>query len=144
MFVPSMFNSAASWKFSDGTPPLPTVMGCYPTEGSKILFGDFVLLMLNETSLCRLISSTIYLIDFSAVMILTLWIGIKRYRHSRNPLVVTLYRDGIFYFIYLFCAFSIQPPIGLYWSGQISDIGCQYCGACRRACTSSLKFSSLN
>lgn len=69
-----------------GTPPLPTVMGCYPTEGSKILFADFVLLMLNET----------------AIMILTLWIGIKRYRHSRNPLIVTLYRDGIFYFIYLF------------------------------------------
>ncbi|KAF8055184.1 hypothetical protein FPV67DRAFT_870202 [Lyophyllum atratum] len=69
-----------------GEPPLPTVMGCYPTEGSIILFADFALLMVNET----------------IVMILTIWIGVKRFRHSRNPLVVTLYRDGVFYFIYLF------------------------------------------
>lgn len=34
----------------DGSPPLPTVVGCYPTAGSTILFADFILLILNETS----------------------------------------------------------------------------------------------
>lgn len=69
-----------------GEPPLPTVIGCYPTEGSIILFADFVLLVVLET----------------IIMALTLWIGVKRFRHSRNRLVYTLYRDGIFYFVYLF------------------------------------------
>ncbi|GLB45725.1 hypothetical protein LshimejAT787_2600580 [Lyophyllum shimeji] len=69
-----------------GAPPLPTVVGCYPTQGSVILFADFALLMVNET----------------IVMVLTIWIGVKRFRHSRNPLVITLYRDGVFYFVYLF------------------------------------------
>ncbi|RDB18312.1 hypothetical protein Hypma_000493 [Hypsizygus marmoreus] len=69
-----------------GDPPLPTVLGCYPTEGSIILFGDFAILMFLEAT----------------IMAMTLWIGYKRFRHSRNPLVRTLYRDGIFYFVYLF------------------------------------------
>ncbi|RDB18309.1 hypothetical protein Hypma_000490 [Hypsizygus marmoreus] len=69
-----------------GAPPLPTVPGCYPTEGSIILFADFALLMANET----------------IVMILTLYVGVKRFRHSRSRLVITLYRDGIYYFVYLF------------------------------------------
>ncbi|GLB45728.1 hypothetical protein LshimejAT787_2600610 [Lyophyllum shimeji] len=69
-----------------GEPPLPTITGCYPTEGSIILFADFVLLISLET----------------IIMALTLWIGIKRFRHSHNRLVYTLYRDGIFFFVYLF------------------------------------------
>lgn len=69
-----------------GEPPLPTVTGCYPTEGSIILFADFVLLISLET----------------VIMALTLWIGVKRFRHSHNRLVYTLYRDGIFFFVYLF------------------------------------------
>lgn len=36
--------------FTDGPPPPPVVMGCYPTQGSNILFVDFALLMVNETS----------------------------------------------------------------------------------------------
>jgi len=69
-----------------GAPPLPTVVGCHPTQGSDILFADFVLLMIHETT----------------VMILTLWVGVRRLRHSRSRLVTTLYKDGIFYFISLF------------------------------------------
>lgn len=60
--------------------------GCYVTESSGILFANFVLLMLFET----------------IIMCLTIWIGIKRFRHSRNRLVHILYRDGIFYFVYIF------------------------------------------
>ena len=35
------------------------------------------------------------------------WISVKWHCHSQNPLIVTLYRDGIFYFIYMFCTFYI-------------------------------------
>ncbi|KAF9462778.1 hypothetical protein BDZ94DRAFT_1236571 [Collybia nuda] len=49
----------------------------YVTSYSKILIVDFILLMVNETS-------------------------IKRYRNSRNRLVITLYKDGILYFVYIF------------------------------------------
>ncbi|KAF5357420.1 hypothetical protein D9758_005936 [Tetrapyrgos nigripes] len=69
-----------------GPPPLPTVTGCYPTEGSVIVFVDFILLILYE----------------SVMLGLTLWVGFRKFRHSRNPLIVTLYRDGIFYFVYTF------------------------------------------
>ncbi|KAF9464917.1 hypothetical protein BDZ94DRAFT_1320782 [Collybia nuda] len=77
-----------------GAPPLPIIRGCYPVSGSNILFADFVLLMLYE----------------STVMVLTIWIGVKRYLHSRNRLVMTLYRDGVSYFIYIFmisCSYII-------------------------------------
>ncbi|KAF8055182.1 hypothetical protein FPV67DRAFT_1680733 [Lyophyllum atratum] len=69
-----------------GAPPLPTVTGCYPTAGSIVLFVDFVLIILLECT----------------IMSLTVWIGVKHFRHSRNRLVYTLYRDGIFFFVYLF------------------------------------------
>jgi hypothetical protein len=35
-------------------------------------------------------------------MILTLYVGVTKFRHSRNRLIVTLYRDGILYFVYIF------------------------------------------
>lgn len=39
----------------------------------------------------------------TVTIILTLWIGVKRFRQSASPLVKVLYRDGAFYFIYTFC-----------------------------------------
>ncbi|KAF7340252.1 hypothetical protein MVEN_01943900 [Mycena venus] len=39
---------------------------------------------------------------FSVIMAYTLWLGIKKYGHLRSPLVVTLYRDGITYYVFLF------------------------------------------
>ncbi|KAG5637155.1 hypothetical protein H0H81_005599 [Sphagnurus paluster] len=68
-------------------PPLPATMhGCYPKPHSRILFVDIALVMIFET----------------IILMLTAWIGIKKFRYSRNHLVYTLYRDGIFYFIYIF------------------------------------------
>ncbi|KAF8974258.1 hypothetical protein BDZ97DRAFT_1647266 [Flammula alnicola] len=69
-----------------GSPPLPSVAGCYQTAGSDIIFINFVLLLYHE----------------AVLMVLTVWVGIKRYRHSSNPLITTLYRDGILYFVWLF------------------------------------------
>ncbi|KAJ7704878.1 hypothetical protein B0H17DRAFT_1193371 [Mycena rosella] len=70
-----------------GPPILAAIPGCNQTGGSFILIGAcFILVLLNET----------------ALMSYTLWLGFKTYRHSRNPLIVTLYRDGVMYFMFLF------------------------------------------
>ncbi|KAF9465487.1 hypothetical protein BDZ94DRAFT_1307090 [Collybia nuda] len=76
-----------------GAPPLPIIRGCYPVSGSNILFADFVLIMLYE----------------STVMALTIWIGIKRYLHSRSRLVKTLYQDGVSYFVYVIVLLACPP-----------------------------------
>ncbi|KAJ7301165.1 hypothetical protein DFH08DRAFT_1090329 [Mycena albidolilacea] len=69
-----------------GQPPLAIVAGCHLVDGSIILVVAFILALWNETVL----------------MICTLWVGVKRFRHSNNPLIKTLYRDGISYFVLLF------------------------------------------
>lgn len=48
------------------------------------------------------------------VFTLTMWMGIQKYRHSRNPLVAVLYRDGILYFALIFGGSRvplIPPPV---------------------------------
>ncbi|KAK7059615.1 hypothetical protein R3P38DRAFT_3341226 [Favolaschia claudopus] len=71
-----------------GPPPLPVVPGCHlvQVDGSVILVVAFILVLFNETVL----------------MICTLWVGIRRFRHSSSPLVKVLYRDGVSYFVLLF------------------------------------------
>jgi len=59
------------------------MVGCYAIVDSKVAFGNFALLMLHE----------------ALIMTLTLWIGIKKYRHSRSILITNLYRNGILYLI---------------------------------------------
>ncbi|KAK7065080.1 hypothetical protein R3P38DRAFT_2490995, partial [Favolaschia claudopus] len=74
------------------------LQGCDLAGGTFILVGiPFIILVLNELLL----------------MIYTLWVGLKTYRHSRNPLVVTLYVDGMMYFVFL-SGSSSPPPLG--WS----------------------------
>lgn len=34
----------------------------------------------------------------AVILILTLWAGYKRFRHSTTPLLVILYRDGVLFF----------------------------------------------
>ncbi|KAJ7905134.1 hypothetical protein B0H13DRAFT_2023462 [Mycena leptocephala] len=69
-----------------GPPPSPVIPGCNLTGGNAIFAGiPFVIVLLNDT----------------LIMMYTLWIGLKNYRHSRNPLIVTLYRDGITYYVFL-------------------------------------------
>ncbi|KAJ7733411.1 hypothetical protein DFH07DRAFT_780632 [Mycena maculata] len=69
-----------------GLPPLSVIVGCHLVDGSIILVVAFICALFNETVL----------------MICTLWVGVKRFRHSHNPLIKTLYRDGISYFVLLF------------------------------------------
>ncbi|KAJ7510449.1 hypothetical protein B0H11DRAFT_1959119 [Mycena galericulata] len=69
-----------------GPPPLPIVAGCQLANGSIVLVVAFIGVLINETVL----------------MVCTLWVGVKRFRHSSNPLIKILYRDGISYFVLLF------------------------------------------
>jgi len=68
-----------------GRPPIPGITGCYTTAESPIVLYGFVVVFLNEF----------------VIMVVTLWIGIWRYRRTQNRIVKTLYKDGISYFVYL-------------------------------------------
>ncbi|KAF7329978.1 hypothetical protein MKEN_00261800 [Mycena kentingensis (nom. inval.)] len=73
-----------------GPPPSPFIPGCYMLQGNVIFAGiDFAIVLVNDT----------------IIMAYTLWIGMKNYRHTRNPLIITLYTDGIIYYFFL-CAIS--------------------------------------
>jgi len=71
-----------------GQPPVGTFSGCYPVSGSEIIFVAFVAILLFET----------------IIVILTIYSGLTRYRQSSSPLVKTIYRDSLFFFL---CIFSI-------------------------------------
>ncbi|KAJ7164001.1 hypothetical protein C8R43DRAFT_946805 [Mycena crocata] len=69
-----------------GPPPLPTIPGCFLTGGTLAYAAiPFALALSFDTS----------------VVAFTLWLGIKNYRHSSNPFIVVLYRDGITYYFFL-------------------------------------------
>ncbi|KAJ7691364.1 hypothetical protein B0H17DRAFT_1201211 [Mycena rosella] len=74
-----------TYALSDAAPPL-NLPGCDLAGGTFILVGiPFIIVVLNE----------IILISY------TMWLGIKTYRDSRNPLIFTLYQDGVMYFAFL-------------------------------------------
>ncbi|KAJ7454727.1 hypothetical protein FB451DRAFT_1279110 [Mycena latifolia] len=89
-----------------GPPPLPTVVGCQLADGSVILVVAFILVLLNET----------------IMMICTLWVGVKRYRHTYNPLINTLYRDGITYFVLLFLISSGNLAVLIWGPLELVDL----------------------
>ncbi|EPQ53184.1 hypothetical protein GLOTRDRAFT_131464 [Gloeophyllum trabeum ATCC 11539] len=67
-------------------PPEPGVAGCFLRHASAIVFIDYVLVLVAETIMA----------------ILTVIKAVQHLRHTRSPMVVTLYRDGIlFYFMLL-------------------------------------------
>ncbi|KAF8185320.1 hypothetical protein K438DRAFT_1974027 [Mycena galopus ATCC 62051] len=68
------------------SPPPLGIPACNLTGGPFVLVGlSFIIVLLNET----------------ALMAYTLVIKVKTYRHARSPLVATLFRDGITYYIFL-------------------------------------------
>ncbi|KAJ6511481.1 hypothetical protein C8R47DRAFT_735959 [Mycena vitilis] len=69
-----------------GPPPSPVIPGCFLNGGTAIFAGiPFALVLLNDT----------------VIMAYTLWLGIKNYRHTRNPVILALYRDGFTYYMLL-------------------------------------------
>ncbi|KAJ7481745.1 hypothetical protein FB451DRAFT_1237019 [Mycena latifolia] len=69
-----------------GPPPSPDIPGCFLTDGNVMFVGlSFIIVLLNDT----------------IIMSYTLWIGLWNFSHSTNPLVLTLYRDGIMYYLFL-------------------------------------------
>ncbi|KAJ7473952.1 hypothetical protein FB451DRAFT_282646 [Mycena latifolia] len=78
------------------SPPPLDIPGCNLTGGPFILVDlSFILVLINET----------------ALMSYTLSIGLKTYRHTSSPLITTLYRDGIMYYIFLFCGSAANVAI---------------------------------
>ncbi|KAJ7662119.1 hypothetical protein DFH06DRAFT_365779 [Mycena polygramma] len=73
-----------------GPPPSPVIPGCFLNGGTAIFAGiPFVLVLLNDT----------------VIMAYTLSLGIQNYRHTRNPVILALYRDGFMYYM-LLCIIS--------------------------------------
>ncbi|KAJ7761666.1 hypothetical protein B0H16DRAFT_1530228 [Mycena metata] len=88
-------------------PILPAIPGCNETGGNFILVGVcFIIVLLNETVL----------------MSYTMWLGYKKYRHFRSPFIVTLYRDGITYFIFLFLGSAANFTILLAGEGELQEL----------------------
>ncbi|KAF7367473.1 hypothetical protein MSAN_00810200 [Mycena sanguinolenta] len=69
-------------------PPLPGIPGCFLAMYNRAeVVAPFVIVLLYDT----------------VVIAYTLYLGVKNYHHSvRIPLLVTLYRDGITYYLFLF------------------------------------------
>ncbi|KAJ3528616.1 hypothetical protein NMY22_g9338 [Coprinellus aureogranulatus] len=66
--------------------PLPKVIGCLPIKGSpKDLSIVFVLIMASEL----------------AILAITIWTLLSKFRQSKNQLVSIFYRDGVVYFLLL-------------------------------------------
>ncbi|EKM50592.1 uncharacterized protein PHACADRAFT_263959 [Phanerochaete carnosa HHB-10118-sp] len=75
-----------SLRFEPAQAIAPSLQGCLPVAGGNVLFIDFVLLMVFET----------------VVLGLTVFKMVHTSRRSTSPLVRSLYRDGIFFYLYLF------------------------------------------
>ncbi|KAK7065052.1 hypothetical protein R3P38DRAFT_2827703 [Favolaschia claudopus] len=78
-------------------PPIPNALpGCNQTGGETILVGTaFIIALFNEFLL----------------MCYALWLGYRKYRRIRNPFIVTLYRDGITYFLFLFLGYGANLAV---------------------------------
>ncbi|KAJ6570126.1 hypothetical protein DFH09DRAFT_1154092 [Mycena vulgaris] len=70
-------------KYSVGPPPLPIVVGCSLADGSVILVVAFICALFMETVL----------------MVCTIWVGVKRFRHSPNPLIHTVVSGRYYVFL---------------------------------------------
>ncbi|KAF7367471.1 hypothetical protein MSAN_00810000 [Mycena sanguinolenta] len=69
-------------------PPLPGIPGCVlaAVNTTDVVF-PFVVVLMYDT----------------IILAYTLYLGVKNYRHAvKTPLIVTLYRDGILYYVCLF------------------------------------------
>jgi hypothetical protein len=86
-YIPSLAITAIFLRpIKAGSPPFPWLTGCFLVGGSPIIFFNFVFLILFET----------------VIVVMTSYKGYKTFLGSRDPLIATLYRDGILFFIFLF------------------------------------------
>ncbi|KAJ7151639.1 hypothetical protein C8R46DRAFT_1122656 [Mycena filopes] len=74
----------------NGPPPFPEIPGCFLTKGNAIFPS---------------ISFGIVLLFDTTIIAYTSWIWLCTYRHSKNALIMTLYRDGFMYYL-LICVIS--------------------------------------
>ncbi|KAF7313109.1 hypothetical protein MKEN_00996800 [Mycena kentingensis (nom. inval.)] len=90
-----------------GPPIHPLIPGCNETDGDFLFVGiSFILLLVNET----------------ALMSYTIYLGWRKYRHLQNPFIVTLYRDGITYFVFLFLGSAANFAILLGGQGELQEL----------------------
>ncbi|TDL18904.1 hypothetical protein BD410DRAFT_830633 [Rickenella mellea] len=76
-------------------PPFPAIAPCVTAKSNRIFFIDLFLLMFSEL----------------VVLILTVWRGVYQWREHQSPLIKTLVKDGIFYFLCLFTISSANAVV---------------------------------
>ncbi|KII91845.1 hypothetical protein PLICRDRAFT_523352 [Plicaturopsis crispa FD-325 SS-3] len=77
--------------------PVPSLPGCFPIAGSKVLSVNHGLVAIFET----------------IIVTLTVYRGLTHFRGSNSHLVRVLYRDGITYFVLIFLCSVINVVIRL-------------------------------
>ncbi|KAF7319332.1 hypothetical protein HMN09_00270800 [Mycena chlorophos] len=81
-----------------GAAPSPLLPGCYMVQGNVIYAGiPFIIVLVNDT----------------VIMAYTLWLGVKIFRYTKNPLITTLFRDGIMYYLFLFVISALNVALML-------------------------------
>ncbi|KAF6764647.1 hypothetical protein DFP72DRAFT_1058478 [Ephemerocybe angulata] len=66
--------------------PFPNITSCLPVQAeSRMLSIVFILILCSEM----------------VITVITISIGVTKYRQSNSPLLSTFYRDGLFYFVLL-------------------------------------------
>jgi hypothetical protein len=92
----------------DAPSPLPEYVTCWPISGTVTLVTAFLgVLMANETGLfasrCtqRLWISQIRPCRILVILLAMVYIGVKKHRRMRTPLITTFYRDGFVFFLAL-------------------------------------------
>ena len=86
--------------------PYPTFTGCNIIGGNPIIFFSFVMLIMFETSeISRFSGSRVFLtmeLYTQVIVFMTAFRGYRQFKGSKSPLVATLVRDGILFYIFLF------------------------------------------
>jgi len=89
-----------------GPPPTSVIIGCFPSQRSRIIIVNFAGLALNEFILS----------------ILALWVGFKKAANSSKPLLVVLHEHGILFFIYIFAMSTAELFIQIYGFKPLGDL----------------------
>ena len=79
-------------------------VGCFPISNSSVGLYDYVLVIIYESGepdIKSFLSTLNRELASLVVLILTLWSGWQRFRHSATPLLSILYRDGVLFFVLL-------------------------------------------
>jgi hypothetical protein len=93
------------------TSPLPSVPGCIPSrfDSQKLMIVFAAIVASQFSAFTQPFSACNGDPSYAVMMLISSWIGIRKYKHSNSPILVVFYRDGFFYFLSLTSEYSHHP-----------------------------------